>query len=55
MSSFDLSGVAIVPEDVAAKNDVDTADDGASEHVEQGGKTSVVCRSMKLFIHYARG
>jgi len=30
----------------------DTADDGASEHIEPGAKTEVAARSMKLFIHY---
>jgi glycogen operon protein len=33
---------------------IDTADDGASEPVEQGGTTSLVPRSLKLFIHFAR-
>ena len=31
---------------------VDTADDGAHEHLEQGDRTQLVSRSMKLFIHF---
>jgi glycogen operon protein len=31
---------------------VDTSDDGANEHVAQGGKTDLTSRSMKLFIHF---
>ena len=37
---------------------VDTADEPNAqemEHVEQGQRTPVVARSMKLFIHYAKG
>jgi glycogen operon protein len=33
---------------------VDTADDNAAEHVDPGGKTKLVPRSMKLFINFAK-